>query len=88
MFADAISALPGSALAQRQADAALKSLGFQTYEELAGKLNDAMLAMVSEAGFWQAYDATTGEGLGQEGAATTASLVLDLINTPYHHDRW
>ncbi len=58
------------------------------FEELAGKLNDAMLAMVSEAGFWQAYDATTGEGLGQEGAATTASLVLDLIKTPYHYDRW
>ena len=57
-------------------------------EEMAGQLNDALLAMVSEAGIYPAYDAHTGQGLGQEGAASTAALVLDLIKTPYHYDRW
>lgn len=57
-------------------------------EQQAGQLNDAMLAMVSQAGIYPAYDAHTGEGLGQPGAATTAALVLDLIKTPYHYDRW
>ena len=37
MFAAAISDLPSAALAQRQADAALKSLGFQSFGALAGK---------------------------------------------------
>ena len=57
-------------------------------EAQAGQLNDAMLSMVSQAGIYPAYDAQTGEGLGPEGAATTAALVLDLIKTPYHYDRW
>jgi hypothetical protein len=57
-------------------------------EDQAGRLNDTMLALAQEKGIWEAYDSETGEGVGAHGSPVTAALVMDLIKTPYHYDRW
>jgi hypothetical protein len=58
------------------------------HEQLAGQLNEALLRLASEHGFWEGYDSQTGEGVGAPESALTAALVLDLIKTPYTYDRW
>ena len=58
------------------------------YEQQAGVLNDTLLELVSTQGVWEAYSSKTGKGLGSQGSAPTAALILDLIKTPYTYERW
>ena len=58
------------------------------YEQRAGDLNDTLLELVSREGVWEAYSGVSGKGLGLQGHAPTAALILDLIKTPYTYERW
>ena len=58
------------------------------YERRAGVLNDTLLELVSREGVWEAYSGESGKGLGLQGYAPTAALILDLIKTPYTYERW
>lgn len=58
------------------------------HEDRARRLNDTLLELVAEHGVWQAYHADSGHGVGRQGDPVTAALVLDLIKTPYHYERW
>ena len=58
------------------------------YERRAGVLNHTLLDLVSQHGVWEAYSSHTGKGLGIQGSAPTAALILDLIKTPYTYERW
>jgi len=58
------------------------------FADLAGQLSQATLAMAAEHGMWEGYHASSGQGIGHEGAAATAALVLDLLKTPHTYPRW
>lgn len=58
------------------------------FEDQAREQNDRLLAAASQQGLREAFDAQTGEGVGDEDSPVTAALILDLIKTPYHYDRW
>lgn len=50
------------------------------YKDHADALSETTLDMVRRAGFFEYFDATTGEGLGAQNFSWTAALVIDLIN--------
>jgi hypothetical protein len=58
------------------------------FEDQAGQLSQATLALASEHGLRQGYHALSGEGIGLEGSVVTAALVLDLLKTPFTYPRW
>ena len=59
------------------------------FERRARALNDTLLQLAAGHGMWQGYSAAgEGQGLGRQGSAVTAALILDLIKTPYTYERW
>jgi mannosylglycerate hydrolase len=46
----------------------------------AREIRAALLELVRREGFWEHYNATTGQGQGTEQVSWTAALVLDLLN--------
>jgi hypothetical protein len=58
------------------------------FEHEARTLNDCLLRLAVEHGIWERYSSKDGEGGGLEHSPATASIVLDLIKTPFTLDRW
>jgi len=52
------------------------------YEEEATQLRAAQLALARAGGFWEHYNARTGEGQGTEALSWTAAIVIDLLFAP------
>ncbi|MBP7820601.1 glycoside hydrolase [Candidatus Saccharibacteria bacterium] len=50
------------------------------YVEVADKLRDKTIAMVSAEGPWEYFNPHTGQGLGAKNFSWTAALTLDLLN--------
>ncbi len=53
------------------------------FEGRARALHDATLSLCRSAGIWEAYDASTGEGVGAPDAPVTAALILNMIRDPW-----
>jgi hypothetical protein len=62
------------------AHAGLRRYGFV---EEAGEIRNALLALARREGFWEHYDALTGDGGGTEDLSWTAALVLDLLDAEH-----
>jgi hypothetical protein len=57
--------------------AGLRRYGFM---DEAREIRHALLELVRREGFWEHYNASTGQGQGTEQVSWTAALVLDLLN--------
>jgi Trehalase len=57
----------------------LRRHGFDAEAE---RLRAAQLALARDRGFWEHYNATTGEGQGTEHLSWTAAIVIDLLLQP------
>jgi hypothetical protein len=57
--------------------AGLRRYGFM---DEAQEIRAALLELVQREGFWEHYNASTGQGQGTEQVSWTAALVLDLLN--------
>jgi hypothetical protein len=57
------------------------SLGLQRhgFDSDAEELRQAQLSLARRSGFWEHYNATTGEGQGTEHLSWTAAIVIDLL---------
>jgi len=49
------------------------------FDDEAGVLRSTQLSLARSGGFWEHYNATTGEGQGTEHLSWTAAIVLDLL---------
>lgn len=87
-----LATLPGDSDGPREVDPLLSWLmvrGLYRYgdDERARRLSEATLRLAAR-GLHRAYDAATGEPTDRLPWAPTAALVLDLLKTPFHYDRW
>jgi glycogen debranching enzyme len=49
------------------------------YKEKAEQIREGVIELVKEHGFYEYYDATTGEGYGAQNFSWTAALLIDMI---------